>query len=128
MIIATLLSPISTIYLLGPVAFLVLSVTMGTSLAVYMTSSMESGSNGPGDITCLVLTSFFVLLYFLTMFYMTCWHNFESYFESFPWRIEGDSGEREDRKSFSHALCPYSGNENTYLEAYDNEFKTTFSA
>ena len=109
MIVATLAAPVSTVYVLGFVALLFLPLSIGTSLTVYLTSSVKPGKIGAGDLTTAALASGMILAYLAVLLWMNCWYNFESYFEVFPWLRGTNSRDMLPESTPEKSKCPFTG-------------------
>lgn len=113
MIIPTLFAPFSTLYVCGGLAFVVIPIALGSSLAVYLTTNVQPGSIGIADVTSAASATALVGVYFVLLGYMTCWRNYESCFSTFPWRNASEPSKKTVGKRAYQIKCPFTGQQRT---------------
>lgn len=111
MIVLSVVGPLSTVYVGGLLAVLVVPLAIGSSLAVYLTTSVNPGNIGTADLTTAFSATAIFAVYFAIMGYTVLWRNIESYFSSLPWLDESRSIQPTKLKSLSlqKSRCPFTG-------------------
>lgn len=99
----------SVVYVCGIVAVVALPVAIGSSLAVYLTTSVSAGNIGMGDISSAVSATAALAFYFMLMFYSVFWRNIESYFSTTPWTFPSIIKTEKVGKRVYQTRCPFTG-------------------